>query len=253
MLQGCGLDDRRLDRYAVTDANAAATRPWMNAEEGVRLLKRSMDESKRREDPMRISTKWLHAVAALMAVAAVASAQNTPNPNLSSPGGPPVACIESGTLGPDGLWYCFQWGEENPAAPAGAVAIADPVFLTGPYRVEITDCFCTGDVFQVRVDGVVIGTTSPSPVDPDCQRGGGDLDACWADPDYSKGTFQLGPGSHELQIEVVQNPFGSGGAAVRAFAQPAQAIPTLGAWGLAALGLLLAGASFVLLRRRRAA
>ena len=45
-----------------------------------------------------------------------------------------------------GEWHCFSW--EAPGTPT-----ATPVFLTGPYRIDVTDCSCPGDEFEVRVDG----------------------------------------------------------------------------------------------------
>lgn len=185
---------------------------------------------------------------------ALAGAATFAQANSNGRGPEGDGCIFSSDLGPDGEWRCFEWPEEGGGdAPAGVVVPAVPIFLAGPYRIEVTDCFCAGDVFQVRVDGVVIGTTSAVPDEDDCDPSLGDLDACFASPDYSKGTFYVGPGSHEVQVEVIQDPYGSGGGAIRAFAQPAQAIPTLGQWGLAALVAALAGASLLLLRRRRAA
>ena len=185
---------------------------------------------------------------------ALAGAATFAQANSNGRGPEGDGCIFSSDLGPDGEWRCFNWGEDrDDEAPAGVVVPADPIFLTGPYQIEVTDCFCAGDIFQVRVDGVVIGTTSSVPNESDCVPSEGDLDSCFASPDFSKGTFYLGPGVHQLQVEVIQDPFNGGAAAIRAFAQPTQAIPTLGAWGLAALVLALAGASFLLLRRRRAA
>ena len=85
---------------------------------------------------------------------AVAFAQA--NSNSRGPEGD--GCIYSSDLGPDGAWRCLDWpGGGGGEAPAGVVVSAVPIFLTGPYKIEVTDAFCAGDVFQVRVDGVVIG------------------------------------------------------------------------------------------------
>ncbi|MFN7940405.1 MAG: hypothetical protein U0X73_02305 [Thermoanaerobaculia bacterium] len=157
-------------------------------------------------------------------------------------------CVESPNLAADGQWYCFAWGSN----PSGAVIFADPVFATGPNRIDVTDCFCSGDSFRVRVDGQVIGTTPPVPPEAGCDRFQDDLDRCFADPTFSHATFQLASGQHTVQIEVVDDPFNGGGGAIRAH-RVIQAIPTLSQIGLALFLLVLLGASLLILRRRRSA
>jgi len=198
---------------------------------------------------MKTNVLWVGGLALLLSGGGVLAQGNS---NTRGPEG--EGCINDANLGPDGEWRCFDWpGDGGGDAPAGVVVPSIPIFLTGPYKIEVTDCYCAGDVFQVRVDGVVIGTTSAVPDEDDCVPSSSDFDACFASPDFTKGTFYIGSGTHEIQVEVIQDPFGGGTGGIRAFAQPTQAIPTLGQWGLAALVAALAGASLLLLRRRRAA
>lgn len=164
-----------------------------------------------------------------------------------APEGEPICPVVSDAeIGPDGVWECFEWTAEE-----GILDVAIPVFLTGPFQLEIVDCQFPGDQFQVRVDGNVVLTTSTVADD------GGpvyDPDACWADPRFSRGTVTLGPGEHALQVEVIDyaGEFTGGWGVIRGAAVPAQAIPALGGWSLALLAALLASVSFALLRRRRA-
>jgi len=176
-------------------------------------------------------------VLGLSLVAPVAAQEASYSPQGGCPPGDTL-------LEPTGEWHCFSW-----EAP-GTVPVT-PVFLTGPYRIDVTDCSCPGDEFEIRVDGVAIGTTSPA-TNVDClaEGIGDDADLCFADPAFSKGTFLLGPGTHQLEIVVTDNPNNAGVGAVRAFAQPAQAIPTLGFAGWLALVVLLGAISVWRLRRR---
>lgn len=162
------------------------------------------------------------------------------------PEGEPICPIVSdGEIGPDGVWECFEWD----VAEEGILDVATPVFVTGPFRLEIVDCQVPGDQFQVRVDGSVVLTTAPVPDAPGAVY---DPDACWADPQFSKGSVTLGPGEHAVQVEVIDfaGGFTGGWGVIRGAAVPAQAIPALGGWSLALLAALLASVSFALLRRR---
>jgi hypothetical protein len=169
-------------------------------------------------------------------------------PNGQGAGRGNLDCVDSATLVADGQWYCFNWS--NPSVVEGPV-IATPVFVTGPNRVDVTDCQCAGDSFRVVVDGQVVGTTPSVPPEPNCDRFSQDLDACFNDPAFSHASFQLGPGQHSVQIEVAETIFSGGSGAVRAH-RVIQAIPTLSQIGLAVFLLALLGASLFILRRRRA-
>jgi hypothetical protein len=182
---------------------------------------------------------------ALLATAAQGAVQGR-EAGVHPEGEPICPVVSDGEIGPDGVWECFEWTAEE-----GILDVASPVFVTGPFRLEIVDCQFAGDQFQVRVDGAVVLTSTSVP-------DGGvpvyDPDACWADPQFSKGSVTLGPGEHAVQVEVIDfaGGFTGGWGVIRGAAVPAQAIPALGGWSLALLAALLASVSFALLRRRRA-
>jgi len=119
-----------------------------------------------------------------------------------------------------------------------------------PTPLQVTDYQCVGDRFEVWDNGVLIGTTSaPGPFD-DCFDEAQTPDDGWADPRFSKGTFILPAGDHDIELVVVPGPFVDGSAAIRIEAPITQEIPTLSGGMLALLALALGGASFLLLRRR---
>jgi len=82
--------------------------------------------------------------------------------------------------------------------------------------LTITDAYCTGDVFAVRDNEEVLGTTPAVPSN-DCGRP--HISRPWralAEDAYSHGTFVLRPGlRHEIHVRLVVNPFGSAGAYYR--------------------------------------
>ena len=77
----------------------------------------------------------------------------------------------------------------------------------GPVRVDVTDTFNSGDVFEIFDNDVSIGSTSfvtptiSSIIDPE---------TAFANSAYSHGSFDLGAGSHSITIKVTENPFGAG-------------------------------------------
>jgi hypothetical protein len=66
--------------------------------------------------------------------------------------------------------------------------------------VRVTDDFCKGDRFRIFDFGVPIGDTSVAAVGPCVEVG---PDAAFADPGYSSGSFNLGPGPHAISIQVI--------------------------------------------------
>jgi len=70
--------------------------------------------------------------------------------------------------------------------------------FTGAHRLDVTDAFDTGDIFDIYDNGVLIGTTSFSTV------GAFDRylnpDDAMLDTAYSSGSFLLGEGNHSITI-----------------------------------------------------
>jgi hypothetical protein len=85
----------------------------------------------------------------------------------------------------------------------------------GSVMLSVTDAGCKGDQFKVFDNGVEIGVTSAPTDDPLCPTQINDPDVAFADPTYSHGTFQLGPGDHAITFRTIVNPFGSGQAYFR--------------------------------------
>ncbi len=131
----------------------------------------------------------------------------------------------------------------------GAVFANDTYEFDGQGCVSVTDDFDAGDQFRIYDNMTALGDTSS----PGMASGEVGPDAAYADPDYSSGTFVLGPGSHSISIEVIVNPFEGGRGYIRIdppgtspYCPSAPAVPGAGLAILLAL-LLLAG---TLLMRR---
>jgi hypothetical protein len=106
-------------------------------------------------------------------------------------------------------WQEFNWFEDGYAIQTFSVT------TTRAIRVTITDVLCTGDAFAVT-SGERVLIVTPS-VTADCGYEGftGDPDVALMDPAYSHGSFILRPGTYELSIQAVENPFGSGTGYIR--------------------------------------
>lgn len=132
-----------------------------------------------------------------------------------------------------GPWQPFQFS--GPGSVSGPFTItltaAEPV-------LDVTDAFLSGDRFRVRVTGVGEFDTSAPTVEGASESS---YDLCFTDPAgrWSKGSFNLGPGTFTFDIVTTASPFGAGGAAYRS------GVPAPASAGLLALAGLAAG------RRRR--
>lgn len=181
----------------------------------------------------------------VVAPLAAGQADGTPPPNAPS-GGPTDLVVGGG-------WYNFSWGQSGVPVPTSP----GPWNFDAPslVRVTIVDTDCPGDEFQTYDSGLA-GPATPAGTANDCIGGGvDDPDAALADPRFSRVVYELSQGSHSIAIEVIDNPYGFGGLGgyIRVDAIPAQAIPTLSTWGVAALLLVLAGLGALAIRRRGAA
>lgn len=187
---------------------------------------------------MKICSRWLTLVA--LAVGA-APALALPSQTKAEPDGrAPLAALVYGE------WNFTSWDCALPCALSPTYQFA----TYEPTPLQVTDYQCVGDRFEVWDNGVLLGTTSvPSPID-DCATQVNTPDEGWADARYSKGTFILPAGDHDIELVVLPGSFEDGTAALRIEAPVTQAIPTLSVGMLALLALALGGASFLLLRRR---
>ncbi len=115
------------------------------------------------------------------------------------------------TLPTDGSWTPFSWtdgpGVFNSEGPF-------TFSVTSAGYLDVTDAFIAGDQFEVYDFDSMIGTTSYPQSDTDATE---DPDVAFADPRWSSGSFQLGPGEHSITVRVIRIAPGhpEGGAFMR--------------------------------------
>lgn len=159
---------------------------------------------------MRFSVRQALAVglasaALLGGVAAPVSAQEGPNGAASSSSR--VAVQQQEFMIDLGDWFSFTFGDVGDSVSFEFTSIQ-------PTIVSVTDAFCTGDEFDVIVDGVRVGPTSPT-TDASCDQIVDDPDLAFADPRFSSGAFRVPAGQHTVIVEVTASPFTAGGAFIR--------------------------------------
>lgn len=129
-------------------------------------------------------------------------------------------------------------------------------FFSGPWsytsgsavQLDVTDIFVVTDAFSVYVDGNLVGSTAILPdyfalgVDPFGTTFQSDPNLAWTDPNFSKGSFLLPAGTHDVTFQSIYIPTGFGDSTI---AFRANVIPAPAAAGLAGLAGLAA------FRRRR--
>lgn len=77
-------------------------------------------------------------------------------------------------------------------------------------RIRLTDSQCSGDAFQVFVNGVLRNTTNMAPFD-DCATYVGDPTVAWETPDMAKTEINLTPAKeYIITIRANKSPFGGG-------------------------------------------
>jgi hypothetical protein len=98
-----------------------------------------------------------------------------------------------------GGWVPFTWN-----SALGAYQNETPFTFTTatPVTLDVTDAFGTGDRFNVMNFGNSLGITNQvnGPVNVIALTG----NQAWAQPNYSQGTWNLGPGSYSLTFQVTQ-------------------------------------------------
>ena len=155
-----------------------------------------------------------------------------------------VGSLSAATL-PIGSWDTFSFG----SAPSPITFPTDGYQLSLPSSglLRVVDCCVIGDRFDVYIDSVfAFSTTAVAPGDDGVDAGLFDGDSAWADSRVSKGSILLGPGSYQIDINVVSNAvgFSSGGGFIRADVSD---VPEPASVALCGAGLV----GLVFLRRRK--
>jgi hypothetical protein len=139
---------------------------------------------------------------------------------FTDPGVDATGCDPDDPLGP----FCIA----SSGTPT-AFLDAPPWTFTGAATLTVVDAFVAGDRFEVFDFGASLGATSLPVGSGDC---GDDPLPCLADPNISRGQFQLASGGHALTIRPLLAP-GGGGAGYLLLHAPE---PTT--WLLLAVGMV---------------
>jgi hypothetical protein len=159
---------------------------------------------------------------------------------------------QAGTpLPPDGSWagftvdanlppYSFGWVDDNGAALSFSVSIAAGQVGT----LTVVDTGFSGDRFRVYDGATLLGSTGPAVNGDTSGPITFDFDAALANPAFSRGTFQLGAGTHVISgllFQSTTDAFGPLNATIGGVKLTVSAVPepTTAATLLIGLGLLL--------------
>ncbi len=145
-------------------------------------------------------------------------------------------------LTPNSGWQKFYWDDTGPTYdPSNGYQLT----VTNTATVRLTDGYVYGDEFSITINGLITLFTSPVDATDDGNASGTyDGDAAWADTRFSRISFQLNPGTYQLDIAVTKAASGTMGGA--AFID-VTAVPEPSALLMLGLGL----GSLMLVRRRK--
>lgn len=129
----------------------------------------------------------------------------------------------------DGGWESFQFGALGSVTQVSLVLGQDA-------RLDVTDAFLSGDMFEVSLDSIILGDTS-TVVDDAAVQLGSDFDAAFASAAFSSGSWFLSAGSYLLDFKKIQSALGFEGGGQAAYQVSAVPVPAA-AWlfGSALLG-----------------
>lgn len=117
-------------------------------------------------------------------------------------------------LAPNGTWVPFLFGGSGTQVPTEFLIIANI-----STRFTLVDLYCTGDIFVIRANGTIIGTSSGSQFDG-CRTRQTDPNLALANPLFSNFSYTFSPGAYLITLYVLRSQYQAGVAAVRL--QPAQ-------------------------------
>lgn len=115
-------------------------------------------------------------------------------------------------IGIGGGWQGFNW------FGSGVVWSIDNPFTyqsLGRTHVMVTDAFLTGDQFKIFDGSTMLGVTSP-PSQMGYDVWDPNPDSTYNSNYFSHGCFDLQPGSHAINIQVIQNPWEYGTGYIKA-------------------------------------
>jgi hypothetical protein len=116
--------------------------------------------------------------------------------------------------------------------------------LSGPAFLKVTDAFYTGDRFDITINGVDQGPTSPRTFDVVYTDS---FDSAFHNPSFSSAYYYLPDGSYTVTGLAINSPYGSGAGGIELSSN----IPEPAGWALMLTGL--AGVGGMARNRRRAA
>ena len=122
----------------------------------------------------------------------------------------PAIAIDAGWSATTSVPPAFFWAAGTPQVPSYSDTFT--FTNTGQVRVDVTDDFMKGDQFRVYDNGAVIGDTSSVAVVAGAEVG---PEAAFNDATYSSGSFNLGAGSHSIEIEAITDPWSGGRGYIR--------------------------------------
>jgi hypothetical protein len=125
------------------------------------------------------------------------------------PGGPTPITIGAGWTATLDVPPAFFWQGIPPV-----LSTDGPFTFDGEACVSVTDDFQKGDQFRLIDNGTELGSTPLVAVDEDSTEVG--PDAAYADSTWSSGSFEVGDGSHSIDIEILPpNSFPTGRGYIR--------------------------------------
>lgn len=114
----------------------------------------------------------------------------------------------------DAGWYTVTYGAQY--------TYADQIFVLNNKKtaiLQMTGCYCPGNVFQVFDNGTPITLTDdctfPQPTEPTCENREPDPFTCSQSTDFCHGAALLEPGYHNISIGILASPWGAGASYIR--------------------------------------